>query len=179
MSKDSDNVRGLSAGSVWTGDLGVTAPTDPTAAFAIGWSELGWIGEDGVTEAFGFDTDDRRSVEGVVLRRVITGSTVTFGFRIEERNGPVWDLYYPGLDRTTATGITTAIVKTPTPNPKAFAFQLDDGDIHTRLIVAKGEITDRGDVEYKTEGYDFTMTCYPGSDGEVFRILTDDPAVAA
>jgi hypothetical protein len=179
MAKDTDNVRGMSSGSAWVNAVGSTAPVDPTSAFAAGWAELGWIGEDGITEAFGFDTDDRVSVEGVLLRRVITGSEVTFGFRIEERNGPVWDLYYPGLDRTTATGITTAIVKAPTTDPRAFAFQLDDGDIHTRIVVAKGEISDRGDVEYKTEGYDFTMTCYPASDGEVFRILTDDPAVAA
>lgn len=179
MAKDTDNVRGLSAGSVWVAPTGTTAPTDPTAAFGVGYEELGWLGEDGIVEAFGFDTDDRRSVEGVLLRRVITGSEVTFNFRIEERNGPVWDLYYPGSERTTATGITTLIVNSPSADPRAFAFQIDDGAVHTRILVAKGEITDRGDVEYKTEGYEFTMTCYPADDGEVFRVLTDDPAVAA
>ncbi len=176
MTGTSANVRAAS-GSIWTAALATTAPTNPTSAFATGWAQLGAVGADGIKQAFNVSTEDRRDADGNLLRRVISSSEMTFAFRIEERNTAVWSLWYPGSTQVVTTGVAALTVKTPTRDVREFGFQLDDGTVHTRIIVPRGEITNRGDVAFKTEGYDFTMTAYPDSANTIALIYTDDPAV--
>jgi hypothetical protein len=180
---DVDNVRVGITGGVRVAAVGTTAPTDPSAAYDVGWAELGYLGEDGIEEA---PNEDRKEIKawqgGAIVRRVISSSEVTFKFTVIETNKDVWELYYPGSTLATATGVTTLTVKTPSPDPRAFAFDVIDGDIHTRILVPKGEISDKGNLVYKNDepvGYEFTLTCYPASDGTVMLKLTDDTAVAA
>lgn len=179
---DVDNVRVGITGGVRVGAVGVTAPTTPTAAYAVGWKELGYLGEDGIEEAPNEDRSEIKAWQGgAIVRRVISSSETTFKFTVIETNADVWGLYYPGSDLATTTGVTTLTVKVPSPDPRAFAFDVIDGDVHTRILVPKGEISDKGSLVYKNDepvGYEFTMTCYPASDGTVMLKLTDDTAVA-
>lgn len=179
---NADNVRRTSSGGVRVAPIGTTAPADLVTAYAAGWLELGWLSEDGITETPNQDVTEFKGLGGVTVRKVISSSETTFQFTIIERNGPTWDLYYPGSTRTTAAGITTLIVKSPVADPRAFAFDVLDGAAnHTRIEVPKGEISERGELVFKSdemEAYQFTMTCYPAADGETYRKITNDAAVA-
>lgn len=169
-------------GGVRVAAVGTTAPTGPTGVYAAGWTELGYLSEDGITEANDSDTTEIKAWQnGATVRKVISSSETTFQFTVIETNKETWGLYYPGSTFATATGTTTATIKVPTADPRAFAFDVIDGDKHLRIIVPKGEISERGDLVYKGDeaiGYEFTMTCYPASDGTVMVKLSDDAAVA-
>jgi hypothetical protein len=169
-------------GGVRVAPVGTTAPATSIATYAAGWTELGYISEDGITESNSSDATEIKAFQGgVTVRKVISSSETTFAFTIIETNKDVWALYYPGSTFATATGTTTATIKVPAADPRAFAFDVVDGARHYRILVPKGEISERGDLVYKNDeavGYEFTMTCYPASDGTVMIKLSDDAAVA-
>lgn len=179
---NTSNVTTGLTGGVRVAPVGTTAPTTPTATYTTGWTELGYISDDGITQAQNSDTTEIKAWQGgVTTRKIISSSETTFSFTVIETNKDVWALYYPGSTFATATGVTTATIKVPTADPRAFAFDVIDGAKHYRFLVPKGEISDRGDLVYKGDeaiGYEFTMTCYPASDGTVMVVLTDDAAVA-
>lgn len=180
---NSDNVRAGITGGVRVADSGTTAPTDATTAYAAGWRELGYLSEDGVTETNDADVTEFRAWQnGTVVRRYASGSSVTFGFTCIETNYDVLQLFYPGSTIATTGGNTTLTVKSPTPQRKAFAFDVVDGESTVRIVVPRGEITERGDITYQNgevTGYEFTLTAYPDADNTVmYKYFTDD-AVAA
>lgn len=178
---NSANVKVGITGGVRTAPVGTTAPTTPTAAYAAGWLELGYISEDGVTENFTTDTTDIKAWQnGVTVRTVISESDVTFQFTVIETTLTAWELFYPGSTFETATGVTTKTVKAPTPNPRAFAIDVVDGSVHYRKIIPRGEVTERGEIVYVNDepiGYNMTIKCYPDSAGTLYIELSDDPAV--
>ena len=51
MTLTSDNVRVAVTGAVYMGPTTATAPTGPTSSLGGDWDDLGYMNEDGVTEA--------------------------------------------------------------------------------------------------------------------------------
>lgn len=189
-----DNVRVGLTGGVRTAPVGTTAPTDVGTAYGAGWVELGYLSEDGITRAEDTDVEEIPGWQnGTVVRRVVSSSTTTFAFTVIETNRPVWELQFPGstfasVTPTGGTVQTTVTVRVPKSNPRAFAFDVVDGEIAAgvprtyRFVVPRGEVSERGDLVFRNGepvGYEFTMTCYPASDGTVYTILTNDAAVSA
>lgn len=179
---DVNNVRAGLTGGIRVAAVGTTAPTTAVATYAAGWAELGYISDDGITESLDTDVSEIKAwQDGATVRKITSKADLTFKFTVLETNKDVWSLWYPGSTIATATGTTTVTVKAPTPDPRAFAFDVTDGSKHTRIIVPKGEISERGDLVYKNSeavGYEFTMTCYRASDGTVAIKISDDAAVA-
>lgn len=187
MSLNTDNVRVAITGGVRVAPPGTALPTTPVATYNAAFDELGYLSEDGITEA---NSDDRTVIKawqnGTTVRRVLSSTETTFAFTVIETNPVVWALYYPGSElAAVAAGDavhTTLTVKVPAADPRAFAFDVLDGDSAQRILVPKGEISERGDVVYKNDepiGYEMTMTCYPDEDGVVMIKLTNDDAFAS
>lgn len=182
MALDAANVRVGITGGVRSAPVGTTAPTDPTSAYAAGWVEYGYVGEDGVEETFTADSTDIRAWQnGVLVRTVNSKTDATFKLMVIETNKAILADFRPGSSVSTNTGITTTTVKPISPNPRAFAIDVVDGSYHTRKIIPRGEIVDRGAVVYKNDeaiGYEITIKAYPASDGTLYVEYSDDPAVA-
>lgn len=185
MAKDVNNARvwGDIDSAVYVADVGTTAPTTPTAAPGTGWTELGWLGDDGLTETRNVESDQKRAWQGGALVRTVRSSdTRQFKFVAWETNATTIGLTRPGSTPTTATGVTTTPVKAYTGSDiRAWIVDQRDGAINNRKIIAKGEVVDMGDIVGKNGelvAYELTVECYPASDGTLYIELTDDPAVA-
>lgn len=185
MAKDVDNARvyGDINSAVFVGAKGSTAPITPTVAPGTPFAEVGWLSEDGITEARAIDSAQKRAWQGGALVRTVKSSdSRSFKFVMLETNAITMGLVRPGATVTTATGITHTLVKAHTgQDRRAWILDTIDGEINVRKIVADGEITEIGDVVYKgTEitGYEVTVTCYPDSTGTLYEEYSDDPAVA-
>jgi hypothetical protein len=188
MAANTDNVRAGITGNVRVAPLGTTAPTT-LAPFAAGWSDLGYVSDNGVVQSNNADTVEIPSwQQGTIVRRYISGSSTTWAFTCLETKFETVSLYYPGSTFTTAAGITTVTVRNPTNDPRAFAIDVIDGEVAPgsprilRWLIAKGELTDRGDVTFSNGdpvGWDMTITAYPDAGGTTMLLLTNDPAMAA
>lgn len=187
---NTDNVRAGITGNVRVAALGTTAPTTALAVYATGWADLGYLSEDGVTQSNDADTTEFTSWQnGTVVRRYISGSSTTWGFTCLETKLDTIQLYYPGSTvATDATGNTTVTIRNPSSDPRAFAIDVVDGRLPNgdarilRWLVAKGELTDRGDITFSNGdpvGWEMTITAYPDANGVTMLLLSNDPALAA
>lgn len=171
----------VGASGVWNvGPLGAPAPTGFTA-LAPAWKDLGYISQDGMTAAV---DEDRQSWTpwGALspIRTQVTSSTKTYAITAWETNSTVLSLYHK-VPMASLTPDTDGVVSfaendKPTPDRRAFCFDVLDGaNNQIRIYIPLGEVTERGDVVYKSDdlvGYPLTVSAYPGPDGNsVFRTM--------
>lgn len=163
MALDSDNVRVAVTGAVSMGAVGVTAPTDADTPLGTGWADLGYVGEDGVTEARDRSTNTIRAWQnGDVLREVVTESSLTYNLVLAETKRETVELYYGST--VDATDGSIPIVPSKTGGRHAFVLDVIDGDEFIRAYVPSGEVTEVGDQVYSNGelvGYEVTITAYP------------------
>lgn len=172
MAQNAALVEVAATGAVYMSTVGATAPTDATAAWSTAWKELGYVNEDGVTENPTMDSEEIKAWQsGAVIRKVITGSGLDFAWVGIETNLQTWELFYPGSTVTQEVGPpaeTKMLLKLPVAVPKAFGFDMVDGNIRTRIVVARAQISERGEVQYVNGapvGYPFTVSAEPDASG--------------
>lgn len=160
----------LATGGVLIGDPDATAPTDATTALAADFKALGYVGEDGLTEATDRSTDKVRAWGGDTVKVLQTDFAVTYSFTlIETLNGDVLKTIYgdDNVDTTAATSTKGALhavkINGDVLPRKAFVFEVKDGDARIRIHVPNGQITEVGEVTYSDSevvGYAVTVEAF-------------------
>lgn len=165
MALNSANVRVAVSGTVSVAPTGTTAPADGDAALAVGFVDLGYVSEDGVTETRDRSTNTIRGWQNAdILREVVTEASLTYGFTLVETNAATVSLFYGNT--VDATDGSIPIVPALTGGRKSFVLDVVDGDEFIRAYVPEGEITEVGEQVYQSGepiGYEVTITAYPTS----------------
>lgn len=177
-------------GALYTGAVGVTAPTD-MAAWPAGMVDLGYISDDGITEARDENSESFTPWQSNAPIRVeTTSSVVTFAATLWESNFNTISLYYRvGLEDMTQTGtgddaiVSFAEKGKPKRDLRCFGIDVIDGTYHRRIFLPYAEVTERGEITYKSDtliGYQVTVTAYPGTDNvSVLRLFKEGWALPA
>lgn len=159
------NARVAITGVVSIGDGTQTAPTDSGTALGTGWTDLGYVSEDGVTETRDRSTNTIRAWQnGDTLREVVTESTLTYAMTFAETKAATVELFYGNTVDDTDGSIV--IVPSSTGGRHPFVIDVVDGDETIRTYIPDGEVTEVGDQTYvngELIGYEVTITCYPSS----------------
>ena len=176
MALDPTQVQVGYSGYAYIADVGTVAPTDPFTAPGTGWVNLGLITDDGLTEALNEDRTEFMAwgVDSPV-RTQVKNRKSTFKLSLMQTNAYALSLYFGVAiaDMTSAgTGATQFLefddpinVK---PDVRTLCLDVVDGDFARRFVIARAEITDRGDISYKddqTIDYEFTFTALADSIG--------------
>jgi hypothetical protein len=171
-------------GALRTAPLGTTLPVGLTA-YTTPFVNLGYISDDGITES---QSEDRQEFtpwqSASPIRTEVTKGVTTFHATLWESNWDTISLYYRvGLaDATVGTGPDAGVVTIdqkgkPKQDLRVFAVDVVDGVYARRMLVPMGEVTERGDIVYKSDtliGYEVTITAYEGPDGiSVRRIFKE------
>lgn len=165
MARDSANVDVAKTGTVSYAPMGTTAPTDADSPLGVGWLDVGWISEDGITEARDRSTNNIIGWQGAEIVRVVTTeSSATFQFTMIETNENTLELFYGA----TLNGTDGSIEVKPSESGGRRSFNIDyiDGDKYRRIYVPEGEVTEVGErtlANGDAVGYDVTITGYPNS----------------
>ncbi|MFI1409415.1 hypothetical protein ACH4Y0_05715 [Streptomyces sp. NPDC020707] len=184
MADINDGVRVGYAGKAYIGAVGAVAPATLTAAPDVDdWFDLGKVTEDGLTEA----TDQARSEFKAwgydsPVRTQLTSKTTTFALSfMQSSNAYVQSLFHSvDLADMTTTGTGDAaytsftIGQNTEPDVRALLLDIVDGAFHTRIIVPRVEVTERGNKTYKgseTVNYPLTFTALTSSDGTSVRYM--------
>jgi hypothetical protein len=166
MATVSANVDVAVTGAFSFAPTSATAPTDATTALPVDFQDVGYIGEDGVTE-----TRDRSTTNIIAwqnadnVRSVVTESSITVQFVGIESNANMIGLYY-GAE--VATDGSVEIVPASTGGRRACVLDYVDGDKLVRMYMPEAELLETGDLVMASGepvGYDVTITGYPGIDG--------------
>lgn len=191
MANDSKKVlagKPLATGGVWAGPSTATAPTDASAALT-GFNALGYIGDDGLTEATERSTDKVKAWGGDTVKVLQTDFAVTYSFSfIESTNTDVLKAVYGAANVTTtaatvSTGTLNAIeINSETLPRQSYVFEVRDGDARIRIYVPEGQITEVGEVTYSDEdviAYEVTIEAFVDENGNNAYKYVDDGIKAA
>lgn len=166
-------------GALRTGPLGSTLPTSMTP-WAAPIVNLGYISDDGITESRSEDRTEFTSWQSLTpIRTEVTTRQVTFQTTLWETNWNTISLYYGvGIEDVTLdeTGTIDVVIFDEKGKPKrdlrVFGIDVVDDIYARRAIIPYGEVTERGDIVYKSDtliGYEVTLTAYAGADGVSVR----------
>lgn len=185
MALNADNVRVGLNGNIYLAPVGTTAPTDLDTAWAAGWMDLGYLSEDGVSMEYSTDTTDINAWQSLSpVRKVLTSVDMTLGFTAIELKTATVKLYFPSSTMTDVSGTVhkLAIPAAPEPDERAIGLEWLDGDIKNRLVIARGEVTERGAITIGRSdavGLEMTISAYATSAPEIAVWLSNDPAWTA
>ena len=162
MALDSSNVRVGVTGAWYLATTSTAAAPTDTSKLGVGWTDLGYTSDDGVTEARDISANDINGWQnGDLLRRVVTSAAMTIHAVLVETKRETVGLYYG--TKVAADG-SVKIVPSKTGGRQKHVIDVIDGEEFIRTYIPQGEITDVGDQVYANGepiGYDVTITAYP------------------
>ena len=163
----------LATGGVLTGPLGTPLPTDESTALNVAIKTTGYIGEDGLTETIGRETDKVKAWGGDTVKVVQTAFSVQYKFVMIESLNEVVLRAVHGDSNVTKTDATASagnkyMVKLTAQQlaHKVWVFEVKDGDARIRIVVEDGQIVEVGDITYTDEevvGYEVTVEAFLGT----------------
>lgn len=165
MSLDSSQVRVAVTGAVKYAAVGVTVPADADTPLTTGWTDVGYLTEDGVVETRPRSTTNLVAWQNAdVVRTVVTESSITVGFTMAQTSKATLELYY-GATFDPVTG-SIEIVPGETGGRRALVVDFADGADLVRLFLPQCEALEVGEqtlASGEVVGYEVTMTGYPDS----------------
>ena len=171
------NVQNVSAakpkigGAIFRAPLGTTLPTDAKAKLGDNFAQLGYIGQDGVTNENSMETETVKAWGGDVVLETHTEKPDKFKFVLLECiNQDVLKTVYgdQNVEGTLETGIS---VKANATEQQPCVFVVDmvlGGSVLKRIVVPNGKVVEVGEIVYKDGepiGYETTVSARPDKDG--------------
>lgn len=157
---DASAVRVGVSGIIATAALGTTAPTSAVSSIAA-FTDVGYVGEDGVTETNDQTIEKIHAWQNnVTVRTTVTEGESSFQFVLLETNINTIALAYGSTVDVNGSIIVSPGVERP---HKAFVLDIIDGANINRNWIPDGQITELGDVVYangEAIGYEVTLTAY-------------------
>lgn len=158
-------------GAVFRAPLGTTLPTDATTALNQAFVDLGYISEDGITNANTIESDDIKAWGGDTVLSLQTDKTDTFQFTlIEGMNENVLKTVF-GDDNVTGalgTGLTVKANATEQTDHCWVIEMLYKNNAKKRCVIPVGKVSEIGEITYAdgdAVGYEITITAVPDTNG--------------
>jgi hypothetical protein len=168
MALDSDNVRVAVTGAVYVGPTTASAPTSSSTALT-GFTDLGYVSADGITETIDKTTSQIRAWQGgALVREVVSEGTYSVTLTFIETKLEVLELYFG----STITGGELDGDPTASGGRKSFVMDIVDGSIIERTYIPAGEVTAVGErtlASGEAVGYNVTITAYADTDNVTFK----------
>jgi hypothetical protein len=134
--------------AVYAAPLGTALPTSATASLNNAFVDLGWVSEDGVTNAISREVTKHRAWGGEVVKVTQDNYTETLTLTLLESSADVLKVVY-GEDNVTENGDAITVEHSRLMLARqSFVIDFVDGEKAGRIVVREGQVTELGDVVY-------------------------------
>lgn len=170
-------------GAIHRAPLGTELPTDATGELNVAFKEMGYVSEDGMTNANSPDTESIKAWGGDTVMVVQKGKEDTFKATfIEALNTEVLKMVYgdKNVEGDISTGIT---VKANAEEAESYAYVIDmilRNKTVKRIVIPSAKVSEIGDVIYSDGdviGYETTLNASPDSAGYTHYEYIKQPTV--
>ena len=154
-------------GAIFTAPLGATLPTDATSPLGDEWENVGYISEDGVTNANTPSTEAIKAWGGDIVYNAQTEKEDNWTFTMIEVTNPVALKVVYGDDNVSGDLSTGITIKANSDIQEERAYVIDmvlRGTTAKRVVIARGQVTEVADIEYTDGdliGYGTTIAAHP------------------
>lgn len=179
----------LTTGGIYRGAPGATLPTEAVAGPYTGFTGLGYVSDDGLSETVDRSTDKIKAWGGDVVKVVQTEFSVTYEFTLYQAlNADVLAAVYgsDNVETTAATataGTRTAVkVNSESLEHAPWIFAMKDGPARILIVVPDGQISEVGEVKYddgSVIGYPVTLEAFKDAEGNQAYKYLDNGVIAA
>lgn len=158
-------------GAMYAGATTVQLPTSTSASIPTGMTSLGYISEDGVTNASSPTNEDVKAWGGDVVLSMQTEKTDTFSMKlIEVLNDSVLKQIFGAANVTgsLSAGIAISVNASELPEQAFVIDMIMRNNTAKRICIPRGKITEIGEVSYADNaaaGYQITITAMPDASG--------------
>jgi hypothetical protein len=153
--------------------VGTAGPAAIATPWPATWKAAGLLdGDEGFSMERDEDSNDYYAWGGILVKRTKSKHKRTIKFVALEDNDVTFALINPGSTRTTATGLTSSVIKVPRGREFAIGFEMRDGNKIKRRWVKRAEVDDVGEVkeaESELTVFEITVVIYPESDGTLYN----------
>lgn len=152
-------------GCLYYAPAGTALPDDATTALTTAYTCVGYLSEDGVTNATDTDTTDINEMGGIKVLSEISGYGETWQFNMIETNEASLKLRFGTANVTGTADKLTVYHAIPSGESLVLVFEIAmTGKRVKRIVVADGTITEFDDTTYSAGdaiGYGVTMSANP------------------
>lgn len=175
-------------GAILSGGPTAVLPTKPGEAPATGWTDSGYISEDGLTMTPERSMAGIKDWSGATVKEALEEFNGTLAWAHLETNEAALKNYF-GDDNVTitpATSTTGKIIKatmgaTEMPR-KPWQFRVKDGKAKVLIVVPDGQVSEQGEVSFVKSGaitWPVTLKTFPDAAGKNIYVYTDDGIFSA
>lgn len=158
-------------GSIYVADTSVTLPTNASSELGTGWTALGYISEDGLTNSNTPNTSEVKAWGGDSVLTLYETRDDTFKFTLlEVLNVDVVKAVYgaENVSGSISEGISIKANNNALAD-KAYVFDMimRDGNLK-RIVIPSAALTDLGDITYSDSdavGYEVTLSAHSDTSG--------------
>lgn len=170
------------AGAIYVQSADTSAlPTSAVAALT-GFTELGYVSEEGLVNANTFDSTDIKEWGGTTVLTTEQNYEDKFTFTlIETMNLAVLKEVF-GADNVTGSALSTGITVKVKPGQHADKKWVVDmimrGGVLKRICIPSASVSELAEIEYVNDdavGYRVTLTCHPDSTGATHYEYMQEP----
>ena len=165
--------KGKLTGYLYYAPTSTTAPTDATTTLASAFKSLGYVSDDGVTNAFSRESEDIKDWNGTPVLAAQTDVTDTWQLTLIEAKNPEVLKAVFGTSAVVMSSTTLKGLKVDAAEAGNFMFVIEmvmSGNSKKRVVIPNGKISEVGDIVYapgEPIGYEITITCMPDSSNKL------------
>lgn len=176
------SVRVAANGTIYVAPSGTTPPANIAAAWT-GFTQLGYVTEDGVTMSRNLDTENVTAWQSVSpIRYLVTGVGLTMGFSLLQWDKDTLPLWLGGGSITNQGGgsFKYSISNAPTIDERVLGVEWTDtrsgSTVTNRIIVVRGMVTEGGETTLTRTGAVSLPITFGAmsSDPDLAYVLTSD-----
>ena len=173
----------LTTGAIFSAAVGSTAPTDAVTPLDGAFTSSGYVGEDGLSFNGNKSVTKVRDWSKKVVKILTDSFEPQVSFELLELSEEGLKQAF-GDDAVTAVAATAShgnqlavAIDGTTPEPKAFAFNMKDGDARVRLYCPNCVVENVPDMTFSAGDVirvPVTLPLFPDSTGKPVYLFTDD-----